>query len=361
MGKKKKTDFHGRKTSCGETKAWFVPCDLCVTIFLSKKYKKKGEFSAERISLEEIEQFYHLNGASIPKERPYVWCMTVGSTDSLISFNEPKQTGCVEISLGHIPNSGSGSDFRLLQAGWMYADAIVGTGEILRREDETANWILYHEDLIEHRVNVLKKKHKQPINVILTSEHFYFHLSLTIILARLTRFFEGGKKEIDVRKKILNDSSHKTLIVTTKTGAALIKSKFEKQCAQYQCKDPLLPENGCDTEILVIEETKEGAIDVHQLLSKLKHQYGVECLDLTAGGETIGDWILKKVVDEHRLTIAGHLMGSFNSLGEARPRIFNLPPHSYFPSDKNPLLEFFGIRIYGNHLLFLRNKIKYRH
>lgn len=40
--------------------------------------------------------------------------------------------GCKEVSLGHIAGSGSGSDFRLLNAGWMFADAVLGTKDETR-------------------------------------------------------------------------------------------------------------------------------------------------------------------------------------------------------------------------------------
>ena len=86
----------------------------------------------------------------------------------MISFKEKDQMGCHEVSLKHINESGENCDYRVEQAGWAYADCVIGTGEILRCEDSIFK--IVYQDLIDFRRNVLKKTTDHPINIILTSK-----------------------------------------------------------------------------------------------------------------------------------------------------------------------------------------------
>jgi hypothetical protein len=119
-----------------------------------------AEFSSEFIPLSEIITFYTLDPVSKFQisDRPYTWSNTVFSVDGVIrfllkeksftftlnesinenksiemmefaitqyyyfiycSFLEPGTSAGKEIALGHIPNSGSGSDWRLLNGGFV--------------------------------------------------------------------------------------------------------------------------------------------------------------------------------------------------------------------------------------------------
>lgn len=71
------------------------------------------------IPIEEGLKFYDLSHVVIPETRPYAWSMSVSSLDAITSFQETGAQGPKEISLGHIKGSGSLSDFRLLNIGWM--------------------------------------------------------------------------------------------------------------------------------------------------------------------------------------------------------------------------------------------------
>lgn len=74
--------------------------------------------------------------------RLYSWSMSVSTLDGFISFREPQASEATEIAMAHVKGSGSGSgipapfafascwmfeDWRLLNAGWMMADAVLGT------------------------------------------------------------------------------------------------------------------------------------------------------------------------------------------------------------------------------------------
>jgi len=91
--------------------------------------------------------------------------MNVSSLDGIIGWQENDSQSGAEIAMSHIPNSGSESDWRLLNGGWMMADAVLGTGEILRNEPDI-KWTPKFDDMINERIS--EKKSKYPINVVLS-------------------------------------------------------------------------------------------------------------------------------------------------------------------------------------------------
>ena len=97
----------------------------------------------------------------------------------------------------------------------------------------------------------------------------------------------------------------RTVLATTKEGAEKIRKSFERQSEELKAKNPLLKENGCNTEILEVESDEKGRVDTHHLLQKMKSELNVNFAELTAGGETIAHWIYLKNVDEYRKTTAG--------------------------------------------------------
>lgn len=78
--------------------------------------KRIDEFSQERVSLDEISQFYSLEHVIVPEERPYTWSNTVESLNSVVSIGCGNK-GVQFISLKNIENSKTGTDFRLLCSG----------------------------------------------------------------------------------------------------------------------------------------------------------------------------------------------------------------------------------------------------
>ncbi len=107
-----------------------------------------GEFSAKCIPIHEIEAFYGLTSVELPAERPYIWrcmharlssdvadvvplsppSMTVASLDGRIGFSEPGVLPSA-IALAGLADGSSESDWRLLNAGWAFADAVMISGD----------------------------------------------------------------------------------------------------------------------------------------------------------------------------------------------------------------------------------------
>mmetsp|Transcript_20631 Transcript_20631/g.33976 ORF Transcript_20631/g.33976 Transcript_20631/m.33976 type:complete len:288 (+) Transcript_20631:71-934(+) len=280
-----------------------------------------SEFSSADVPLDEITAFYSLVGSHVPNDRPYAWSMTVSSLDGVIAFLE-ENSSPQQVALSHIRDSGGAADWRLLNAGWAHADAVLGTGEILRSEPEVL-WIPRFEDLLTYRRDVLKKE-KPPLNVVLTASGLInvMHPMLTV-----------GKP-------------CRTLIITTAKG----KDEIEK--ARSKMPDPAL----FDAEIVCLSDGDQ--VPFKDALHYLRTKENVHFLDVTAGGKVISALVHDKLLDEVRLTIAGQLVGRSSSLGLERPSMFQ--GHSYGPNN-SPLVNNIGIRVYGNHHLFLRGLLQYRH
>eukprot|EP01098_Paradermamoeba_levis_P006358 TRINITY_DN2634_c0_g1_i1.p1 TRINITY_DN2634_c0_g1~~TRINITY_DN2634_c0_g1_i1.p1 ORF type:complete len:440 (+),score=149.67 TRINITY_DN2634_c0_g1_i1:152-1321(+) len=362
--------------------------------------------------------------------RPRTWSMTVSSLDSIISFNTGTCTGAKEVVLGHIPGSGSISDWRLLQMGWACADAILGSGAILRQEP-SVKWKPIDQDLLSFRKNVLKKT-SLPLNVILS-----------------------GSGEIEVgHHPIFTDPELKTLIITTEAGANTIKKKEAEAEARVKAEaearvkaetktkeeaeaeagvegesqspsnlplglpyspmtqDPSAPtapsspstalslcppspsagqavaplvsshsNNNNNTDKHKNNQKKNYVVEVMgkeidflEVMKLLKFKYKVNYLDVTAGGEVIGQMVYHKLIDEVRLTLAGQLIGDpalslFSSKKQTtttatattRPHFFTPPAGFEFQVDNSPLLNYLAIRLFGLHHLFVRAQVVYRH
>jgi len=279
-------------------------------------------FSAGVIPIPEIQSFYSLDNVTMPQaKRPYAWTMSVSTLDGYISFKEPGADGAKEIALAHIKDSGSIADWRLLNSGWALADAVLGSGAILRAEPQI-KWIPTFPDLVDYRLNVLKKP-KYPINVVLT-----------------------GSGDVDLKHPIFNDGELRSIIVTSKIGNERIAKSGNA-----------IPPN---VKIEILAETPTFSDqELTNVCQVLLEKYDVKFLDVTAGGVVIGTFIKLKLVDEMRVTLAGQVCGATSSTGEARPPLFATAEP--FSADNNPHLEFHKIGVFGVNHIFLRNLIKYRH
>jgi len=279
-------------------------------------------FSAGVIPLPEIQSFYSLDNISLPQEkRPYTWTMSVSTLDGYLSFKETEAEGAKEIALAHIKDSGSIADWRLLNGGWMYADAVLGSGAIIRAEP-AIKWIPTFDDMLNYRVNILKKS-KFPINVVVS-----------------------GSGDVDLKHPMFNDPELRTVIVTSKIGSErLAKSGV-----------PVPP----STTIEVLAENPIfGDTEFKILFQLLFEKYNIKFLDVTAGGVLIAAFAKLKLLDEIRVTMAGHVCGEISSTGEKRPGLFTTTEP--FTHENNPLVEFHKIGVFGVHHIFLRNLVKYRH
>jgi len=289
-------------------------------------------FKEETIPIADIETFYDVKNDSsvnVPVGgRPYTWSMSVSTLDGLISFREPQATSAIEVAMAHVKHSGSMADWRLLNAGWMMADAVLGSGSILRSEP-TIKWIPHFEDMVEYRVNVLKKP-KYPLNVVLT-----------------------GSGDIDLKHPMFHDADLHTVILTSKQG----HEKLLQSSAAIA---------GTNTRIEVVGNTAsfEGA-EFKAASELLYEKYGVRFLDVTAGGVVIGKLMWHKLIDEMRITLAGQICGPISSTGEARPHLIagigqdsGLAP---FTHHDNPHITYHKVALFGIHHIFIRGIVQYRH
>jgi len=282
-------------------------------------------FQEAVIPISELVSFYSLDNIPNPLNRPYTWTMSVSTLDGFISFKDPHANGATEVALAHVKNSGSLSDWRLLNAGWMLADAVLGSGAILRSEPGT-KWVPTFEDMIDYRVNVLKKS-KYPLNVVLTGS--------------------GG---VDLTHPIFHDPDLHTVILTSKVGYETISQSGHVL-------------DGTNTKIEVIGDTPIFGVDELKAACQLLFEkYQVKLLDVTAGGVVIGSLIWLKLVDEMRITLASHVCGEISSTGEKRPHLFSSPPGTDpFTCHNNPILDYHKIGVFGIHHIFVRGLVRYRH
>jgi len=220
----------------------------------------------------------------------------------------------------------------------MYCDAILQSGQGIRAE-ATLRHTLYFNDMIEYRINVLKKKTELPIYVIITSSG-------------------------NVPFETIFSPKYKTLIVSTEKGAKQFK-EYVKSTPDYkssQTVDEFI--KGQNAEVVTIDAlpNNKDKVDLKKLLLYLRKQHNVEFVDVTAGGKTIAEMVYYGLLDEVRMTIAGQVIGQFSNNGIERPTFFEMPKEcGTFTVNNCPLLDYIGLRYYGTKHIYLRSKIIYRH
>lgn len=127
--------------------------------------------------------------------------------------------------MGHIPNSGSGSDWRILNAGkraaeyqppylvkiiyegWAHADAVLASGAEVREEPDGCVFYNQFEDLQQYREEVLKRN-KYPLKVVVTrtgdlplTHPLFVHSPMRKILATTSK---GAASLLEQARKVLN-------------------------------------------------------------------------------------------------------------------------------------------------------------
>jgi len=292
-----------------------------------------AEFSKEDIPLDEIVAFYSIDKVKVPDDRPYIWTNTVASVDGVISLLEPGQTEAKEIAMAHLQNSGSGSDWKLLNSGWMFADAVITSS----RETELICKI-HHTDLLEYRKNVLKKERDMPLQVIITKEG-------------QTDFSTNTYAEKRVEK----------LIVTTEAGYYNLLNhgrKFIMAPTMGDREVMLELKERVNVRAKVMPQSNSSGIDVLELCKYLRKE-NIRYVDVSAGAIVISQFIQKKLLDESRITKSGQLFGHYNTKGEPRPLAFDR--YLNFGSANAPLFHYLGIRLFGYHHIFVRGVWEYRH
>ena len=229
--------------------------------------------------------------------------------------------------MGYIPELApfQKADFRLLNAGWAFSDAVLLTGKTIREEENPGFGSgLAFPDLIDYRIRILGKKGKNPVHVI---------LSLTGQFPLSASLFHVPNKPV--------------YIYTSSSGKELILAEFEKQKEHYSNWSRF------------IFEIFDGNLEY--FLHSLKIKYHIDYMDVSSGGYLIRSLIDCHFLDEIRLTQVGQLIGAFNSDGYERPSIFpTFGPFLSYNINDAPIISWKEIRTIGNHFIFIRGVLTYR-
>ncbi|KAJ3100081.1 hypothetical protein HDU97_002517 [Phlyctochytrium planicorne] len=356
-----------------------------------------GEFSNEFIPLKEILAFYDIpwlmkaqditdertSSYTLPEDRPYAWSNSVMTLDGILHFLDPGST-VSDVALKGVMDIGHHSlaDFRLLNSGWSFADGVLITGEILRNEPE-AGCIVNFDDLRQYRTQTLGHEHADPINFVLTEsceidfEHSIFDPTKKLRIVILTTVAGGQRakeklmvaqrwKRDWILKHVHGESSLKgaclddvkACINMNNTVVVTFEAPPPSPSTRNKPRTPTDP-----TETKGAEARKGSKLDLRTIFHFLRTNLDVKHLDVSAGGSVIRSLIDLKLLDEMRFTQAGQIAGGYAADGSARPSLFH--PRSFqvesYNSSETPLIAWKGIRVIGEHLMFIRGQIEYRH
>jgi riboflavin biosynthesis pyrimidine reductase len=283
---------------------------------------KLAEFSKPLIPLEEIQEFYGFQDIPIDSSRIYCWSNSLITIDGMLHFLESsKNVG--EIAMQHVKEADphQEADWRLLNSSRAFADAVLLTGQILRDESD-ADCSVKYADLIDYRLNVLKKKSAHPVQCILS---------------------ESGDFPMD--RPLFHQTGMKVWIFTSEQG----KMKLEEQKRHTGVP-------WSDISFFVVQ-TETAIPEMLEILQEAGMQY----LDVSCGGRVIRKFLDLGLLDEIRMTMAGQIIGPFNSDGVTRPSLFPKSDSvkSYTPENA-PLVAWKGLRTSGDYFVFYRGVVQYR-
>ena len=258
-------------------------------------------------TLQEIVDF-HQHDTVLP-DRPYTWSNTLRTFDGVIHLLDETQIG--QVGMEHIPGPGDfyKADFRLLMGSWMMSDAILFTSETVNAEPNMPCTIVY-PDLQAYRSRVLGKK--DPIVVVLCKKGYLLPTS-----------------------PIFN--VEQVIVFTCEANKHLVDPRVHVQVVDLQ----------------------DGHLNLVQVMKRLK-EYGIDTLDICGGGVLINALLEQGLLDEMKNTIAGQIVGPQSQSGLSRPHLF---PHqrSCFTCDNSPLIAWKKVHLLGEHFIFMRGKLTYRH
>lgn len=299
------------------------------------------------IPLLEVEEFYSLGDVAPSSERPFTWTQSVSSLDGRISYGPGTLPPAIALSGVPEAKAGASGDWRLLQAGWSLADAVLISGSCLRSEPETTLRVT-QVDLIEMRIR-LGYRSRQPMRVILT-----------------------GSGDIDPAHLLFQRSpgdESMSLIATTMNGLVTFKAKLEGlglKAVSWPLHDQKIDgleaflvrhNNSLDPagiKIVIAQDDGAEAVSYQKLLNYLRKVEAVRFLDVSAGGVAIGGLLAEKLIDEMRVTLAGNLVG----IG---PTLISFPSTFQVSPETTPLVRYDHLRSLGPNHLFIRGCVIYRH
>ncbi|KAJ3271580.1 hypothetical protein HDV01_006542 [Terramyces sp. JEL0728] len=278
-----------------------------------------GEFSDPCIPIDEIKAFYTLENVDLGDIYPYSWSNSIVTLDGVLSFLEDGYT-VDAVGLKHVQEVKplQLADFRLLNAGWAYADAVLISGEIIRTE-KTAGCIVVFEDLLELRKS-LGRASLQPIQCVVSREC-----------------------KFPVDRPIFQTEGLKVIVFTTSAGKCNLENVFK------------------DSKITsTVQIISNDSLGLDWVFSRMK-QIGINYLDVSTGGKVIRTLIGSGLLREIRKTVSGQYAGPLNSKNEKRPKLFDENSEANFHPSFSPLIYWKGIRMMGEHFIFHRGIIEYRH
>ena len=290
------------------------------------KVQRIGEFSNPDVPINEIESFLGINIDDISESTfPYAWSNSVTSLDGVLHFGS-QDSDVGDIALKRVAQVGnwSSADFRLLQAGWTYADGVLISAENIRNEPDADCRIVF-EDLLEFRQARLERQRKQPVQIIVSIQC-----------------------DFPLDRPMFRNSATTIWVFTTTSGANALEATLGKNASKVAAN------------IRVFSSLDSTQLDFKWVFKRLKEE-GIHFLDVTAGGKVIHQLISCKLLQETRMTVAGHLAGCLGMTGDQRPNLFGLNSRTAYTPQTSPLFSVYSMRLAGDHHWFIRGKWSYRH
>ncbi|KAJ3021003.1 UNVERIFIED_CONTAM: hypothetical protein HDU68_009869 [Siphonaria sp. JEL0065] len=331
-------------------------------VFLIKP--KLAEFSEPSVPMDELAVFYTTIGLQAKEGRPYIWSNSMTTLDGYMHFkataNQVKgeaqivakneyEHGSIEsdVALKRHPDAGpySLADYRLLNAGWVFADAVLSSGPCVRT-DPLLRHVPIFKDMQHYRQNTLKKPFA-PFQILVSStassfafdSHAMFNSSdIPVVVASLSEDVQRAEESYLASRTPLSNSR----LWNPQSDPLHAPGTVRFVSFPASTKDP-------------------RGIDLNRLAEWLKQELDVTFLEIDAGGSMIRKMIDDKLIDEVRLTQVGHVIGVNDSTGLPRPSLFNCPGGDTYDADHSPVFRMAAIRSIGDHFLFLRTILEYRH
>eukprot|EP00929_Paragymnodinium_shiwhaense_P083239 TRINITY_DN44282_c0_g1_i1.p1 TRINITY_DN44282_c0_g1~~TRINITY_DN44282_c0_g1_i1.p1 ORF type:complete len:383 (-),score=64.90 TRINITY_DN44282_c0_g1_i1:37-1185(-) len=333
-------------------------------------------FSQGHMPARELEELYSIDEAAVDRleRRPYVYSMSVSTLDGRVAFQEAGSAGSKEVAMAHhrhphagdddeallgSPALGAAADWRTLAYSWSQADAVLGSGEILRSEPDVV-WAADDEDLRAER----ERAGLPPI-------------PLAVVATR--------KGALPVDHPIIRRRDVPCIVYTSAAGEDNLRAAVESAgiadletvCNTKVCRTPTASKTGaaadhpgCSGDDLAFWEA---------VMLDLRRSRAVRLLNVAAGGQIVGALLGARLLDECRVNVAMQLAGDFAAVsgsshggldGRLRPGLCVPPPGGiesqgggadHFSHGNNPRLRLLGLGIFGPYHLFTRSSVEYRH
>eukprot|EP00051_Salpingoeca_urceolata_P030912 m.942 g.942 ORF g.942 m.942 type:complete len:292 (+) comp362_c0_seq1:130-1005(+) len=252
----------------------------------------RGLMFATRGKLKEMVDFFSapLKQGRLPT--PYVWCNACATIDGRISFGSGTQQHDAPPvrHVGEVLPPGRGSfgsklDLLSLYTGWTLADAVIGSGEILRAEPRVTWTPNYHEFPMLRHVRCGQSRTHVPVAVVAT---------------------QSG--DLDPKHPMFSRDAP-TVVCTNDAGADRLVGVG-------------LPP---DVKILRLAPACEP-VDFGRMLHELQRTLGLSVFDCAGGGRLLGAFVTQGLINEVRLTLAAQIAGACDAHGEPLPSWLTFAP-----------------------------------